>query len=69
MTAAGLALGLIAAIAVDRLLRTLLVGVTVTDVPTLATVASVLAAVAVCACALPARRAATVSPTEALRGG
>ncbi|MDB4877768.1 MAG: permease [Gemmatimonadetes bacterium] len=67
MTATGLVLGLAGAMVVDRLLRTLLVGVTTTDLPTLAAVTCVLTAVAVCACALPARRATTVSPTEALR--
>ena len=49
------------------LLRTLLVGVTPTDVPTLIAVTCVLASVAVCACALPARCATTVNLTEALR--
>jgi putative ABC transport system permease protein len=68
MTATGLALGLVAAAGVDRLLRTLLVGVTTTDATTLGGVTCVLTAGAVCACALPARRATTVSPTEALRG-
>lgn len=69
MTAAGLVLGLIGAVAIDRLLRTLLVGVTATDPATFAAVACVLSAVAICACALPARRATRVSPTEALRSG
>jgi ABC-type lipoprotein release transport system permease subunit len=52
---------------VDRLLRTMLVGVSATDAPTLAGVSAVLAAVAAGACLLPARRATAVSPTEALR--
>jgi len=67
MTAIGLALGLLGAALVDRLLRTMLVGVTVTDVPTLFGVSVMLVLVAACACLLPARRATAVSPTEALR--
>jgi putative ABC transport system permease protein len=69
MTVTGLALGLVGALAIDRLLRSMLVGVTTTDPTTLAVVVGVLVGVAACACALPARRATTVSPTEALRNG
>jgi len=69
MTLAGLTVGLIGALAIDRLLRGLLVGVTTTDPTTFAVVVGVLLAVAACACALPARRATAVSPTEALRNG
>jgi predicted permease len=67
MTLIGLGLGLTGAVLVDRLLRTMLVGVGATDAPTLAGVSAVLAAVAAGACLLPARRATAVSPTEALR--
>jgi putative ABC transport system permease protein len=67
MTVIGLGLGLTGAVLVDRLLRTMLVGVSATDTPTLAGVSAVLAAVAAGACLLPARRATAVSPTEALR--
>ena len=69
MMAAGLVIGLAGALAVDRLLLSLLVGVSPTDLPTLLGVAAVLTAVALCACAIPARRATAVSPTEALRNG
>jgi putative ABC transport system permease protein len=69
MAVVGLALGLVGAIGVLRLLRSLLVGVELIDAPTLAGVAVALAAVALCACAVPARRATAVSPTEALRNG
>jgi putative ABC transport system permease protein len=69
MVAGGLALGLAGAVVVDRLLRTLLVGITATDIPTFAMVTGVLAGVALCACGLPARRATAVNPTEALRTG
>jgi ABC-type lipoprotein release transport system permease subunit len=54
---------------VGYMARSLLVGVPVADVPTLALVSAVLAGVAVLASALPARRATLVSPTEALRNG
>jgi predicted permease len=67
MTVVGLMLGLVGAALVDRLLRAMLVGVSVTDVPTLVGVSVVLVLVAACACLLPARRATAVSPTEALR--
>jgi putative ABC transport system permease protein len=69
MTLLGLALGLAGALAVARLLRSLLVGVSAVDVPTLAIVSLALVGVALLASALPARRAMSVSPTEALRGG
>ncbi len=69
MTLTGLAVGLIGALAIDRLLRSMLVGVTTTDPTTLCVVVGVLVCVAACACALPARRATTVNPTEALRNG
>jgi ABC-type antimicrobial peptide transport system permease subunit len=69
VTATGLTIGLIGALVVGRLLRSLLVGVTPLDLPTLGVVSTLLTVVAVCACALPARRATAVSPTEALRNG
>ena len=67
MTVIGLALGLMGGVAVDRLLRTMLVGVTATDLPTFLGVSAMLGLVAAGACLLPARRATAVSPTEALR--
>ncbi len=69
MAVIGLALGLMAGFALDRLLRTMLVGVSATDVPTFIAVSAALAVVAAGACILPARRATAVSPTEALRNG
>jgi putative ABC transport system permease protein len=69
MTLVGLALGIAGALAVARLLRSLLVGVTAVDPPTLTLVSLILAGVAILASALPARRAMRVSPTEALKGG
>jgi putative ABC transport system permease protein len=58
-----LALGLGGALALSRLLY----GVQVTDPVTLARVTLLLAAVALVACYLPARRAARVDPNIALR--
>lgn len=69
MCAVGLALGLVGALALGRGIRALLVGVPTIDPATLAFVCLVLMVVSVVACALPARRAMAVSPTEALKGG
>jgi len=69
MALVGLIVGLGGALMVDRLLQSLLVDVKLGDFPTLAGVVVLLAAVAAVACAVPARRATSVSPTEALRNG
>jgi macrolide transport system ATP-binding/permease protein len=63
----GLALGLIVSVPAGLLMRNLLFGVRAWDAPTLAAVAAVLAISALLASFLPARRAASVSPAEALR--
>ena len=67
LTVAGLAIGLVVSLVVTRFLRTVLIGVAATDLFTYATVATVLCAVAMLACYLPARRAAAVDPVQALR--
>lgn len=63
----GVALGLIGALALTRVLAHLLFGVSPKDPITLAAVALLLGAVALLACWLPARRAARVDPMVALR--
>jgi macrolide transport system ATP-binding/permease protein len=60
-------LGLACALGAMRLMRGLLFGVAAWDAPTLASVALVLAASAILASFLPARRAASIDPADALR--
>jgi macrolide transport system ATP-binding/permease protein len=67
LTAIGVVLGLACAVVAALGLRDLLFGVAVWDAPTLAAVALVLAAAALAASFLPAQRAASVNPTDALR--
>jgi predicted permease len=63
----GIAIGLAASFAATRLIRTQLFGVGPTDPLTFTWVPVVLAAVAMIACYLPARRASRVDPVVALR--
>jgi len=63
----GIALGLAGAIALTRVMVSLLFEVTPTDPPTLIGVALLLAAVALLACYIPARRALSIHPMTALR--
>jgi len=63
----GVAVGVIGAVALSRFVAGLLFGVTPTDPLTYASVAGLLAAVAVVASYLPAVRASRVDPMEALR--
>jgi len=67
LTAIGTAVGLGAAAAVMRLMRTLLFGISPFDPVSFTVVPIVLAAAAALASYLPARRAAAVDPVEALR--
>jgi ABC-type antimicrobial peptide transport system permease subunit len=64
---AGLAIGVLASIAIGSLMRRLLFATTPWDLPTLAAVAGLLAIAALVASYIPARRAASVNPIEALR--
>ena len=65
--AAGLVLGLGAAVPVTRLIASLPIGVLPSDPLIFLLVASVLAAVGLVACWLPARRAAALDPVKAIR--
>jgi predicted permease len=67
LVAAGLALGLPAALVLGRLLEGILYGVGPADPATYLGVCGVLTAAAALACALPARRAAAVDPLVTLR--
>jgi len=67
LTVVGLALGIAGALGLTQLLGTLLFGVSPRDPVTLAGSAAILAAVALLACYVPARRAARMDPLVALR--
>jgi len=67
LAAIGFAVGLVGALMLTRLIRTLLFEVTPTDAPTYAAVSAVLLAAALIASWTPARRAARIDPQLALR--
>ena len=64
---AGLVLGLAAAVPLARLLRSMLFGVRESDMLTFATASIVLAAIAMLASYLPARRASRIDPLLSMR--
>ncbi len=66
-TVAGVTIGVVAGLALTRLLRSLLYGVTPGDWLTFLSVALLLLVVALAACSIPARRATRVDPIVALR--
>jgi macrolide transport system ATP-binding/permease protein len=67
LTLAGISIGIICSIPAAGLMRNLLFGVTSWDLPTLAAVAVTLSLAALLASYIPARRAASVNPIDALR--
>jgi predicted permease len=67
LTLMGIAIGIVAALGVTRLINSMIFGVTPYDPITFLMVAGVLVAVAFLACYIPARRAMRVDPMVALR--
>jgi predicted permease len=67
LTAIGLVVGLVCSVGSSLLIRSLLFGVQAWDAATLAAVAFVLSLTSLAASLLPARRAASVDPVQALR--
>jgi putative ABC transport system permease protein len=68
LTMTGVVIGVVGAIGIGRVLRSLLFGVTPTHIPTLLAVSGVLVGVAAAASWIPARRAARTDLLGALRG-
>jgi len=67
LSAAGIGLGVLGALALTRVMTSMLVGVTATDPVTFSVIGVGFAGIAAVACWLPARRAAGLDPTAALR--
>jgi putative ABC transport system permease protein len=63
----GMVIGLLASLALTRLMKSLLFGVGATDLPTFGIVAFMSAIVALLACYIPGRRATKIDPIVALR--
>jgi ABC-type antimicrobial peptide transport system permease subunit len=67
LAAAGAVIGGIGAVVATRTLETMLYGVTASDPLTFAAIALLVVGIALLAAYVPARRAARIDPTEALR--
>jgi predicted permease len=67
LTALGLTIGLVTALGVTRMMRSVLYGVQTTDALTFGSVSVLLVGIALLACYVPARRATRVDPMIALR--
>jgi putative ABC transport system permease protein len=67
LAGAGIALGLVGAISLSNLIVKLLYGITPTDALTIASVSSILFAIALLGCYLPARRVLRIDPASVLR--
>jgi predicted permease len=67
LTLAGIGLGLTGAFALMRFMQSLIFGISAFDAPTFAGVTILLLAIAVLASYIPARRAASIQPRDALR--
>jgi ABC-type antimicrobial peptide transport system permease subunit len=67
LAVAGCALGVVAAVALTRVIASFLYGVSPADPLTLAAVASILLGVSLLACLVPARRAARIDASVAMR--
>jgi putative ABC transport system permease protein len=67
LSALGIAIGIVAAVALTRVMATMLVGVKPTDAITFLAIAVLFFAIAAISCWIPARRAAGLAPTIALR--
>ena len=67
LSAIGLAAGLVAAFWLTRAMSTMLIGVQPTDLPTYVTIVALFVVIALAACLVPARRAASLDPSNALR--
>jgi putative ABC transport system permease protein len=67
LSAAGIGIGVLAAIAMTRVMQTMLIGVKPTDPATFLAIVALFFAIAAISCWIPARRAAGLAPTIALR--